>query len=98
MYSDISAYITHLRRDQKERIVYISAKQLPDDGFAIGHNSIVLSFVHEPHCNAFLYSSENDSIDTEADSENVCINLQQPAIRTHMYISKMYNCSEVITQ
>jgi hypothetical protein len=33
MYSDIGTYIRYLHRDHKERIVYVSAEKLPDDGF-----------------------------------------------------------------
>jgi len=72
-YSHIGAYITQLRRDHKERIVYVSAEQLPDDGFAIEHDSILLPFVHETHHDPSFHPSDVDSSDTEADSEDVCI-------------------------
>jgi hypothetical protein len=26
-------------------------ERMPDDGFAIGHNAILLPFIHEPHHN-----------------------------------------------
>jgi hypothetical protein len=81
-YSHISAYITHLRRDHKEMIVYVSPEPLPADGFAIQHNSILLPFVHEPHHDPFLHPSDNDSSDTAADSENACIDPEQPPVRT----------------
>jgi hypothetical protein len=84
MYSYISAYITHLRCDHKEWIVYVSADQLPDDGFAIEHNSIRLPFVHEQHHNPFLHPSDYDSSDTEADSENACIDPEQPPVQIHI--------------
>jgi hypothetical protein len=72
-YSYIGDFITHLRRNHKERIVYVSAVQLPDDGFEIEHDSILLPFVHEPHHNPFLHPFNDDSSDTEANSENACI-------------------------
>jgi len=53
MYSYIGADITHLHRDHKERIVYLSAEELPDHGFAIKNDSIPLPFVHEPHHDLF---------------------------------------------
>jgi hypothetical protein len=81
-YSYIGAYITHLCRDHKERIVYISAEQLPDDGFAIEHDSILLAFIHELHHNPFLHPSDDDSSDTQADSENAYIDPEQPPVRT----------------
>jgi hypothetical protein len=84
-YSYISAYITHLRRNQKERIVYVSAKQLPDDDFAIEQDSIIFPFIYEPHRDTFLYPSEDDSSYTEADSETASIDQEQPLVRTHMY-------------
>ena len=80
-YSYISAYITDLRRDHKETTVYVSAEQLPDDGFVTKHDSILLSFVHEPHHDPFLHPSNVDSSDTGADSETACIDPEQPAVR-----------------
>jgi len=81
-YSYIGAYITHFRRDHKERIVYVSAEQLPDDGLAIEHDSILLPFVHEPHHDPFFHHSDDDSSDTEANSKNPCIDPEQPPVRT----------------
>jgi len=81
-YSYIGAYVTHLRHDHKERIVYISAELLPDDDFAIQHDTILHPFVQEPHHNPFFHPSDNDSSDTEADSENACIDPEQPPVRT----------------
>jgi len=84
-YSYIGTYITHLRRNHKERIVYVSAEQLPDDGFAIEHDSILLPVVHEPHCDLFLHPSDDNSSDTEADSENACIDPEKPPVWTRIY-------------
>jgi hypothetical protein len=81
-YFYIGAYITHLRRDHKARIVYLSAEQLPDDGFAIKHDSILLPFVHEPHNYHFLHPSDNDSSDPEADTVSACIDPENPPVRT----------------
>jgi len=86
-YTYIGAYITHLHRDGEERIVYVSAEQLPDDGFAIEHDSIPLPFVHEPHQDPFLHPSCNNSSETEADSEDACINAEQPPVRTRIYVT-----------
>ena len=58
---------------------------VPDDGFAIEYDSILLPFVHEPHRDPFLHPSDDDSSDTEADSENACIDPEQPPVRTRMY-------------
>jgi len=41
--------------------------------------------VHEPHCDPFLHHSNDDSSDTDADSETVAINREQPPVRTHIY-------------
>ena len=81
-YSYISAYITHLCRDHKERIVYIPAEQLPDDGFANEYDRILHPFFHETHHDPFLHPSDDHSSDTEADSEKGCIDLEQPPVRT----------------
>jgi len=81
-YSYIGAYIAHLHRDHEPRIAYVSAKQQPDDGFAIEHNSILLPFILEPHRNPVLPLSDYDSSDTEANSGNVCIDPEQPPVRT----------------
>jgi hypothetical protein len=83
-YSYIGTYIAHLRCDHKERTVYVSAEQLPDDGCAIEHDSIRLPFVHEPHHDPFLHHSDDDSSDTEADSENACIDPEQPPVQTRI--------------
>jgi len=45
-YSYIGAYITHLRRDHDERIVYVSVEQLPDDGSVMKEDIILLPFIH----------------------------------------------------
>jgi len=83
-YSYIGTYMAHLRRDHKERRVYVSAEQLPDDGFAIEHDSIRLPIVHEPHHDAFFHPSDDDSSDTEADSKNACIDPEQPPVWTRI--------------
>jgi len=85
MYSYIGAYITHLCRDHKERILYVSAKQLPDDGFAIEQNTILLRFVHEPHCDPFLHTPDNDCSEKEVASEHASIDPEQPPVRTRTY-------------
>jgi hypothetical protein len=80
----IGAYITHLCRDHKERIVYVSAEPLPDDGFAIEYDSILLPFGHEPHHDPFLHPSDDHSSDTEADSKNACIDPEELPVRRHI--------------
>jgi hypothetical protein len=65
-------------------IVYVSAEQLPDHGSAIEHDSILLPFVHEPQNNPFLHPPDNDVSYTEADSENACIDPEQPPVRTRI--------------
>jgi len=84
MYSYIGVFITHLCREHTERIVYVSSEQLPDDGFAIKQDSILLTFVDEPRHDPFLDPSNNDFRDTEADSENACIYREQPPVRTRI--------------
>jgi hypothetical protein len=83
-YSYIGAYITHRRRDHKDRIVYVAAEQLPDTGFAIEHDSILLQYIHEPRHNPFLHPSNVDSSDTEDDREKAFIDLEQPPVRTRI--------------
>jgi hypothetical protein len=83
-YLNIGAYIIHLCRDHKVRIVYVSAEQVPDDGFVIKQGSIRLPFVPEPHHHPLLHHSDHDSSDTDADSENACIDPEQPPVRIHI--------------
>jgi len=85
MYSYIGAYTTHLHRNHKYRIVYVSANQLPDDGFAIKHDCILLPFIHELHHDPLVHYSDNDSGATESDRKNVCIYLEQPLVGTRTY-------------
>jgi len=83
-YCYICAYITHLRRDYRERIIYFSAEQLPDDGLEIEHDSNLLPFIHEPCRDPFLHPSDHVSCDTEADRENACIDQDQAPVRTRI--------------
>jgi len=85
MFSYRSAYIIQLRRDHNERIVYVAATQLPDDGFVIEHDSILLQCVYEPHRDPFVNTSDDDFSNTEADSDNVCIDPQYSPVWTHIY-------------
>jgi len=85
MYSYISAFTTHFCRDHNKRIVYVSAEQLPDDGFAVEHDSMLLPFVHDLHPDPFLHPSDDDSSDTEVDSKNVCIDPEQLPVVTPFY-------------
>jgi len=73
-YSFVGAYMTHLCRDHKEGILYISTEQLSDDGFAIEHELILLPSIHAPHHHPFLHPSNDDSSNTEVDSNIACIN------------------------
>jgi len=84
-YSYIAADITHLSYNLVDRIVYVAAGQLQDDGFAIKHNSTLLPFGHELHCNPLLHPSDDDSSDTEADSENAFMDQEQAPVQTCIY-------------
>jgi hypothetical protein len=79
-YSYIGAYITHFCGDHQERLHYWSGKQLPDDGFPIEHDSILLPLVHEPHNDHLLDPSYNVLTDTQADRDNMCIDPDQPPV------------------
>jgi len=85
MYSYIGLYIAHLIHYHKETIVYVAAEQMPADGFAIEHDSIVLAFIHQRYRSAFLHPSDDDSSNTEAESKNSCINSEQPPVWTRIY-------------
>jgi len=85
MYCCIVAYITHLHHIHKERIEYVSAEQLPDEGIAIRHNTILLPFVHESHHDPVLHPAENESSDTEANRENWYIDPEQPWVQTRIH-------------
>jgi hypothetical protein len=91
MDSYIGTYITHLHRNHKEKIVYVAAELLANDGFGIQSNSIQLPFIPEMHSDPLLHHSDDDSIDTEAGSENACIDPEQPPVRTRIYGSPHFN-------
>jgi hypothetical protein len=63
-------------------MVYISADKLQDDGFASVHDTILFPCVHELHYDPFLHPSDGRSSDTEANSETVCMDLQDPPVQT----------------
>jgi hypothetical protein len=84
-YYYIGCNNTDLHRNNKECIVDVSAEQLPDEGFAIEHTSILHPFIHNTHRDPFLNPSDDVSSDTEADSENACIDPEEPPVRTHIY-------------
>jgi hypothetical protein len=58
---------------------------VPDNGFAIEHDSILLPFVHEPHRDPFLYPSHDDSSNTEDDGENACIDPEHLSVQKCIY-------------
>jgi len=84
-YFYIRTYIACLCHDQKERILYICAEQLPDDDFAIKHESILYPSIHELHRHSVPHPSDNDPSDTVANSDNACIDPEQPPFRTRIY-------------
>ena len=47
----------------------------------------VLPFAYELHRDPFLHPSNNDSSYTVADSNNVCIDPQQPPVGTHICVT-----------
>lgn len=77
MYSYIGAYITHCDCNQQEMIVYISTKELPDDGSAMKHHSILLEYIYAQHCVPFHYPCDDDFSNTKANCNNVCVNPEQ---------------------
>jgi hypothetical protein len=66
-------------------MVYLLAETLPDDDFAIKYDSILLPFIHELHSDPVLHPSDHDSSDTEADSNNACIDPEKPPARTQIH-------------
>jgi len=91
MYSYIGAQITQLRRDHERRTVYVSAEQLPDDRFALERNRTPLSLVQEQHRDPVLHLSDDDSSDIEADSENACIDPEEPPVRQWIYGNTLFD-------
>jgi len=74
LYSNIGDYISHLSHDNEERILYVSAKQLSDDGFVIKCITILLKLVKDPHRDPVLHPSDADPSITESKSETGCVN------------------------
>ena len=48
----------------------------------IEHDSILLLFIHKPHCDPFLHPSEDDFSDTALDCEKASIDPEQPPVWT----------------
>ena len=76
---------THLQCDHRERIVYVSTEQLPDNYFAIKHDGILLPFVDETHPDPFPQHSDGHTRNTEANSEITCIDPEQSPVQTCIY-------------
>jgi len=66
-------------------IIYVSAKQLPDDGSAIEHDRIPFPFDRVPHHDLFLHPSDDDSSDKVADRDNECIDPEQCLVWTQIH-------------
>jgi len=90
-YSYIGTNITHLDRNHKERFVYVSAAQLPDDCVVIEHDRSLLPFVHELLCNHSVHISKDDSSNTEADSDKAFDDPEHPPVLTCIYDSLHFN-------
>lgn len=86
-YTNITAYITHLRHDHTERMVYIFVWTLADDGFAIALDSIPPPLVHELYCNPFLHHSDHDSSYADADCNSASIDADKSSV--YLCISDM---------
>jgi len=83
--SYIGTHITHLYQDHQERIVYISAEQLPDDGYAFKHDIILLQLVHEPHCEVFFNLPKNiQAIQTPA--TKMCLSINSNILLGHRFM------------
>jgi len=91
MYSYIGAYITHLRCNHEEATLAVSAEQLPDNGSAIEHDSILLPFVDELHHDPVHHPSDNVSSHTEADSENASVDPEQPPVLPGIYGTRLFH-------
>jgi len=66
-------------------IIYITAEQLPGNGFPIKHDWILLPFVVELNYNPFLHSSDRYFCHTYSDPDDLYVDLEQPSVRTHIY-------------
>jgi hypothetical protein len=56
-----------------------------DDGCAIEHYSILLSFIREPHHDPFLHRSDDNSCDTVVASGSVFIDPEEHPVQTSIY-------------
>lgn len=81
----IGTYIIHLWRNDNERIVQTTANQLPEDSFLIECDDILLPSVYEPYRDLGLHTSNQHSSVSKADCKNVCVNPDQPVLRTCAY-------------
>lgn len=91
LYSYIGAFITYLHGDYQVMIVYVSGEQLPDDGVVSELDRNLLSFVHGLRRNPFFHSSDDDSSNSVADSQNVSIYPEHPYILLRIYSTPPLN-------
>jgi len=74
-------------------MVYISAKNLPDHGLAIEHDSFPIPIVHDPHRDTFHHRWGIDSSNNEVDSWNGCIDWEHLAVWTRNLVTlHLANC------
>jgi len=68
------------------------------------HDSILFLCIHEPHRDRLLHPVDDDSSDSDMDSENACIDPEQPLVCIHIYgtphlengLASKYSCNKDI--
>jgi hypothetical protein len=81
-YFYTAAYITWFHCDHQAWIVYIAAKQVPEAACAIKDNANRLAFVLILLSDWLLHPPEDSCGKIIADNQNVCIDPEQPSVRT----------------
>jgi hypothetical protein len=64
-------------------VSYMSAKQLPDNGFVTELDRLLLAYVHEACCDQFVLLSENNSSDKESNRNDWYVVPRQPPVQLH---------------
>jgi hypothetical protein len=73
----------------QESVIYASAKHPLDECFTVLPNSIELPSIHDVHRNSILHTSNSDSRDTDAGSQDACLPAELASVRRSISVSQL---------
>jgi len=85
MYSYIGTYIYHVSPNYNEYIALISTGHLPDDCSPTVRDSLFRPLAPKLDRDQYLQTSNYHSTDREANTNNTCIDPEQPPVQTKIY-------------